>query len=363
MQKSTFIRNIAIRRIALFSFMFILCSQMNFAQSDTIVSTTKKPAKNGWQKITSFINSVDRFFSSHDTLYVTPNKYIFKVTALYTNRHEFYDFASDNGQSITMVPANRSKFGLAIAWKWLSVGYSFDFNKYNKGTDFNMTMCNSRCAMDVYYRKKNTRFRISDYDGFYNDNNEIQANRVPFEGLSVSQIGANLSYIFNNQHFSYRAAYIFSTVQRISSGGFILGLNYNHQRFRLDSNKFDEKIKEQLANELNFGEIKYNNIALSCGYSYNWVFARNFMANITITPAIGYKSPSLCVDKSVRFIDNINFDLTSRLAVVYNNTHWYAGASAVSNFYSYRKDNLSVVNEFGIVKAYIGIYFVPRKKR
>ena len=36
--------------------------------------------------------------------------------------------------------------------------------------------------------------------------------------------------------------------------------------------------------------IKYTNANISFGYAYNWVFARNCLACLSLTPAIAYKA-------------------------------------------------------------------------
>lgn len=44
--------------------------------------------------------------------------------------------------------------------------------------------------------------------------------------------------------------------------------------------------------------IKYTNANISFGYAYNWVFARNCLACLSLTPAIAYKASD--VDAEVR---------------------------------------------------------------
>lgn len=355
------------KRILAFLIMLVAFTLSTFAQSDTIVSP-EKAKSNFFQKtgnaIVSVVRFLDRTFSTHDTLYVTPNKYRFTVMTQYCCRHEFYNFSSfDQKQSITITPKEKHSMGVQFGWKWVLCYLSFDLDSKSNDTDFFFSCSNSRCGLDILYRKKNEGFKISRLDGFYNGDREIQANNRPFDGISVSQIGANAFYIFNNKRFSYRSAYGHSTVQRVNAGGFILGLSYNMQEFLIDSNKFDGDIREQLSPNMNIDGIKYHNISISGGYSYNWVLARNLIANATLTPAICYKSASFKKQDGDKFVDNINFDLTAKAALVYNNTRWYAGTAIIANTFSYRKDYLSAVNGLGTLKVYIGINFVPRKKR
>ena len=115
--------------------------------------------------------------------------------------------------------------------------------------------------------------------------------------------------------------------------------------------------------ELKFNKINYIDLSVNFGYSYNWVFAKNFLANISSTPAIGYKTTSLksIIDNSTEYESSINIDLVTRMAVVYNNGKYYAGASFTSHTYTYTKPTISILNGFGYLKIYAGFYFWRKK--
>jgi hypothetical protein len=106
--------------------------------------------------------------------------------------------------------------------------------------------------------------------------------------------------------------------------------------------------------------VKYKDFSINFGYSYNWVFAKDFVANISLTPAIGYKNTSLKLHNSKVFLSSINFDLITRAAIVYNNSKYYAGASLVSHTYSYNKSSLAILNGFGVINVYVGFNFWRR---
>ena len=85
------------------------------------------------------------------------------------------------------------------------------------------------------------------------------------------------------------------------------------------------------------------------------MFAKDYLANISLTPSIGYKDTKFKLENGKNFINNINFDLISRAALVYNNARYFVGLSIVSHTYSYRKTGLSIVNGFGTINIYTGI--------
>ena len=309
------------------------------------------------------VNFIDKLLEQ-DTLYVDPNKYNLSIMPQYTYGNEFYRFSADNKkQSISIVPESNNKIGLSFGWRWIFVGYSFTLNNIQPEFDMDLNLYCSRAGFEFFYRKRNDGFKINSLKGFYENDMPLTNYNRDVDGLSTSQIGANIFYIFNHKKFSFPAAYSQSTNQRISAGSFILGLNCNEQQFTFDHNAIDSRIESQMLEEMKFEKIGYIDLSLNFGYSYNWAFAKDFLANISFSPAVGYKSTSLksSIDNSNEFIASINMNVTSRLALVYNNGRYYAGTSLVRHTYSYSKSSLSILNGFGYIKVYAGFNFWRKK--
>ena len=305
---------------------------------------------------------IEKNLDEKDSLYISPNLYNFTIMPQFSNSFEYYRFSSDEReQSITLNPGFSNKFGLYLGWRWIFLGYSINLDQSSPETDINLSFYTSKIGFDLFYRKRSRGFEVQRLKGFYDNGKVLKEYNHNFNGLIVRQKGFNVYYIFNNKQFSYPAAYSQSTNQRISAGSFILGINYNEQSFDFDYHKFDPKIQSQLLPELKFNEVKYHDFSVNFGYSYNWVFAKNCLANISLTPAIGYKNTSLRLKSSKEFLSNINIDFITRAAIVYNNSKYYAGASIVSNTYSYNKKSLSIINTFGVINVYIGFNFWRRK--
>ena len=306
---------------------------------------------------------IEETLDSRDSVYISPDLYNLTVMPQYSYCYEYYRFSSvSSEQSITLAPDSRNKIGLYFGWRWIFLGYSFDLSNDKPLSDINFSFYTSAIGIDLFYRERSEGYRIKRLNGFYSEENkELKYYKHRFNGLSVKQKGANLYYIFNHDKFSYPAAYNHTTNQRISAGSFILGLSYNEQSFFFNHGKFDTPIRVQLDEELKFDKVKYKDFSINFGYSYNWVFAKDFLANISITPAIGYKNTSFKLNNGNELLSSINFDLITRAAIVYNNSRYYAGASLVSNTYSYTKNSLSILNGFGVVNIYFGVNFWRRK--
>ena len=311
------------------------------------------------KKTEEFINT---YLDEKDSIYISPNLYNLTIMPQYSNAYEYYRFSTgDNQQRITMSPSSINRIGLYLGWRWLFLGYSIDLEGGGPQTDLNFSFYTSKAGIDLFYRKRTEGYVIRDLVGFNKGGKEIVDYNHNFDGLTVEQLGVNLYYVFNNKRFSYPAAYSQSTNQRISAGSFILGMNYNEQSFIFDYTKFDPQIQEALVPELKFNNVEYKDFSINFGYSYNWVFAKNCLANISLTPAIGYKNTSLKLKNSKELFSSINFDLITRAAIVYNNSQYYAGASLVSHTYSYNRNSLAILNGFGVINIYVGVNFWRRK--
>ncbi|MBR6805810.1 MAG: DUF4421 domain-containing protein [Bacteroidaceae bacterium] len=310
------------------------------------------------KKIESTNKVIYKHLDEKDTHYITPNLYKWTFMAQYSNCYEYYKFSAKNSsQSISLSPDTRNKLGFYVGWRWIFLGWSFDLDRQNTKNDWNFSFYTSKVGIDIFHRKTGDNFRIRKLTGF-NDpvsGAEIEPYGQLFDGVSVEQSGINLYYIFNNKKFSYPAAYSQSTNQRISCGSFLLGFSYSRQSFHLDASRFDSNIKAAMHPSMNFNRIKYHDYSISAGYSYNWVFAKNCLANISLTPAIGYKRSRINTDEDRSIFKNINADLISRAAIVYNNSRFFVGASLVSHTYTYHRSTISIVNGFGVVNIYSGI--------
>ena len=142
--------------------------------------------------------------------------------------------------------------------------------------------------MDIIYRRTGNSYKIHDVTGF--------SDRIPtdysedFDGLKVKMKGLNLYYIFNNRRFSYPAAFSQSTNQRRNAGSFIAGFSVSTHNLDFDYTKLPDIIRETMNPGMKVDHIKYTNISLNFGYAYNWVFARNCLACLSLNPAVAYKT-------------------------------------------------------------------------
>lgn len=346
---------------------------------DSTINTKQKIKRYG-NIFTRFIKAFDEF----DTTYITPNRYNWAFMLQNTNSFEFYKLQSQlQTQRISFSPRPAVKIGPYIGWRWIFLGYTFEVNSLGKGheskrTEFELSLYSSMLGCDLIYRSTGDDFHFSKVSGFGENSKDVEGHH--YDGIHVKTIGANAYYIFNHKHFSYPAAFAQSTVQRKSCGTWKAGISITRHEMSFDYAKLPNELTQNpnhpLGEEFKFNQIDYTDFSLSCGYAYNWVFARNWLFCISIAPAVGYKkthTSSLSMQTvedqeeqtSVHRIfnrDNFNIDFTGRTGLVWNNTKYFGGISAIVHNYNYRRRVLDISNTFGTINVYFGLNFQLRKQ-
>ena len=315
-------------------------------------------------------------FNDVDTLFIEPNKYNLAFMLEHSSWYEHFSLKgiqNDKTQRINFAPNANFKLGIYFGWRWIFLGYTFDaanlFGKEKEKTkkkEMGLNIYSSKFGVDLYWRKTGSDFKIRSYSGF--DLPPTTYKDVDFAGIESKIVGFNTYWIFNHKHFSYPAVYSQSTNQRRSAGSWMSGLSYSHQSILFNWHDLPWEIGKHLYPHLRFSRIKYSDFSINVGYGYNWVFAKNCVANLSLLPAIGYKASKIeseynnaQKDPDEHWIEDINFDLITRAGIVYNNSKYFVGASVVINTYRYSKNNFTLTNSFGTLRVYAGLNFWKRK--
>lgn len=343
---------------------------MIMAENDSL--RTRKPF---FKRLGHTMYGIVKSFNDMDSDYIEQQKYNYTVMLQNTYTYEMYELKTKNGNTLTLAPRTSVKLGPYIGWRWVFLGYQFDIGMMASAEDsrkkeFNLSLYSSLIGIDMYVRNTGNNYKIIKADlGPDIDTQNIKD--VPFSGIKTSVAGFNMYYIFNHRKFSYPAAFSQSTRQKKSCGTALMGIGYNHQSFSLDFDKLQSTINQytdteaKVDSDMMFDKVKYTDISVSGGYAYNFVFARNLLLAASVSLAIGYKhSTSDISSKKGMFNDfsfnNFNLDGVGRFGVVWNNSRWYAGASAIMHGYTYRKTQISINNMFGSLNIYFGYNFGKR---
>lgn len=326
------------------------------------------------KKELSEVRRVVRGFSAIDTNYIEPQHYNFTVMLQSTFNYDMYRLKS-GGQSVMFSPDVTTKVGPYVGWRWFFLGYTFDLKNLTLGSkqkrEIDFSIYSSQIGVDLFYRRTGSDYKIRRVTTS-STGETTEMENVSFDGLNVGITGLNLYYIFNHNRFSYPAAFSQSTCQKISCGSWMAGIGYTHHTLDLDYERLKTTVERNMPSgdmELDSGlmvtDVSYTDVNVSCGYAYNWVFAKNCLFCASLQGALGYKHSGgdSDGDSGLRSFDfsNFNIDGVGRFGVVYNNTRWYTGLSAIVRTYNYSKSRFETNNIFGSVNVYIGYNFGLKK--
>lgn len=309
-----------------------------------------------------------------DTNYIERNKYNLTLMTRSDWRYKMIwlrgmDDDDHSHQTLYFHPKSQVTIGPYVGYSLLFLGWTIDIGSdiTSNNSNIYLSLYAPMFGVDYYYERDVNGYRISRISGFNNEVKEASHGQE-FPGLSTHMKYLHFYYIFNHRHFSYPAAYSQSTVQRRSSGAFILGYTYSLQKIdfnyeQLPSAFYDANGQLILNSALQVHEVRYHNHSISLGYTYNWVFARNFLFNISAAPAIGYnftRGENITSEKMYR-LSNINFDFIGKLAVVWNTGRMFAGGAFTAHTYAYRKSTFSCQNILLGAQLYLGINLWAKK--
>lgn len=330
---------------------------------DSIKTTKHNSFKKAFKK---FLN-----FNDFDTLYIKPNRYNYALMTTHFSNFEYYSLTSNQPQhqKLSFSPNPNNKIGGYFGWRWIFLGWSINVNdiyrkaeKSNKGTEFDLSLYSSKIGVDIFYRRTGNDYKIHKIKGFPED---IPSDlNTKFSGLKVNITGLNLYYIFNNRKFSYPAAFSQSTNQRRNAGSLIAGFSISKHNLDFDYTKLPEPIQETMNPDMKVDNIKYTNANISFGYAYNWVFARNCLACLSLTPSIAYKFSDVNaeVHEGKKWYGKFSLDFLIRAGIVYNNGKYFVGTSFVGKNYNYHQNNFALENGYGTLQVYAGFNFRLRKE-
>lgn len=325
----------------------------------------------------NIIKRISDFFDI-DTTFIEPQHYDYTVMWQNTNTYEAYTLRTKDEHRVRLSPEPSLKIGPYFGWKWLFLGYTIDVAHLKDGhnkQDFDISLYSNQVGVDLFYRKSGNDYRIRSVN-LGNDINTRELHNVAFGGISSSVKGFNLYYIVNHKRFSYPAAFSQSTCQKRSVGSWMFGIGYTKHVLNINVAELYDIYKIRLGDkyyEANIDEtmtevkVNYTDYAASFGYGYNWVFAPRWLFAASLSLAFGAKHTTGDTQHTLFelrdfSLSNFNIDGVGRFGIVWNNTRWYAGASAIMHSYHYSKQQFSTNSMFGNVNVYLGFNFKKKKR-
>ncbi|MCC7501161.1 MAG: DUF4421 domain-containing protein [Flavobacteriales bacterium] len=231
--------------------------------------------------------------SGYDSTYVLDYTHIITGrTYLSTKSNAFQLLDRETEQDLLYRPNNRVNLGLGASYRayTLNIGIGFGFlnrDAQDKGeTDY------LDAQINYFSRHFATNVFFQVYKGYYLDSyTTAQLNwpntvTRPFRA-DIRQANAGFSslYIFNNERFSYRAAFNQDAWQRRSAGSFLAGAYLTYYSVQGDSTLMPSVLSARFDPTLNFDKASFLDFGAMGGYAHTFVIREHWF--MTVSGALG----------------------------------------------------------------------------
>lgn len=309
--------------------------------SDSVVD---KPKKSLLRRIFKdfLIDTVVKAFDDDDTTYIADPHFDW-TAGLSLDAAPQTMYVSTTETKFRGSPHTGYSISPIFGWRWLALSFGIGVGRDNpRVTQFSLNVYPRPIAGEVFYQRNEGDFY---YGGKH------------FPGNDATILSLHAYHPFNYHKFSYSAAMSQGSPQKLSAGSWFLGARYDYLRLHLTDN-------EVLDPGRLHPPLRYlmHNIAVTSGYAYNWVFARNWLFCIGAHPGVGlalYRDNWHEGNYSARAF---SASVVGRMGLSWNIDRWTAGFSA---FYT---GNLTTCRDFtqyhsrANFSLFMGYKFRYRKK-
>ncbi len=286
-----------------------------------------------------------------DTNYIQDYHDWLNIKLIGVMRDNKFSIKDNVSQSILEYGINTNvNSGLGLTFRGIGVDFEFnppglnnDDHKYGKSTQLSFsTSANSRRFIyDVYYRY-NQGFHTTIEYKIPNDTTGVTFP-IYRPDIKNTLIGLNLVYIFNNKRFSSSAPYNLTQRQKKSAGSVLLGTFVSLYAINADSVIFPDTLKKNFNPSVQFKDAGSITYGLSFGYTYTFVFFRNWFLNLYTLPGLSfqqyYSTNAYNQQTHTKFAAGLS--LQSRFSIGYNRSNYFIGISYMENNYFVNNDKKS----------------------
>ncbi|PKP34993.1 MAG: hypothetical protein CVU00_04505 [Bacteroidetes bacterium HGW-Bacteroidetes-17] len=266
------------------------------------------------------------------------------------------------------IPNNDIKNGLAFFHKWYGVGLAVNNPFAGKDVARKGKSKIVDLRVNAYGQAISAELALQDYQGFFLKNMLDQPIAWNPESayllrpdMHIFSTSAIMYCVVNHKKHSFRAAYIQNERQLKSSGSFIIMPSFVYLKLQSDSTMIPDFYNSTyLVQDIEHIEDgKFFTYGVSLGYSYTYVFFKNFYVNLSLIPGLfmqnyDYES-ELGSDKGAKF----SALWLGRAAFGFNSDFIYLGIGGVHGF-NPSKFNIGQTNfnyEMNQIRVWIGTRF------
>lgn len=305
------------------------------------------------QKCSLFENSLVKKFDTFmynryhkkkiDSVFIKRPDYRFTVKT----RFNYNLFISDLQHTDVQIHLeSKHKSTISFSGSYLGLALSFSINpdkmsgKYFD-TEFNLASYGNKFGFDVTIQTS------EDINGSLTIDNELYKLRE--KSIRQTYLNLNGYYAFNNQRFSYPAAFSQSYIQRKSAGSFLISSSFQCYLF--------EVIADELPSD-SLLRVFSGALSLGAGYGYNMVPEEHWLIHVSAIPTLAFLGKHYISLGKER--ENIHYKfpetiIVGRAAIVYNLNRFFAGSSLSYNYSHFgNKEDLVLQYNKWIARVFVG---------
>jgi hypothetical protein len=183
--------------------------------------------------------------------------------------------------------------------------------------------------------------------------------------ISSANIGISVNYIFNNSHFSYRAAFSDTERQKKNAGSLIVGGSIISYRTKADSSIVPREIdREFFLKSRDISKLGVLAFNANIGYAYSLVFLRNGIFTLSYILGTGVQDNTFGSEVD-REINRWRFSMnhSGRLGIGYRFNRYYLriGIIRSTQYTNLKYNDLGIGNGTNFMQISLGKRFSLRK--
>lgn len=278
--------------------------------------------------------------NSFDTAYVKDYSHILTGRVYSSTKYNKLQLGGLRGtKALIFRPNNKINFGIGASYRALTLNIGVGIPGVNKDQDKYGQTRYLDAQANIHTKRWATNLFLQRFRGYYISSytkEELgwqQGTRFPTRpDLTQFNLGASTVHIFNNDRFSYRAAFNQDAWQRRSQGSFLAGGYLTYFHLRADSSIVPSQLSNLYEGGLRMRRGGFLDLGPSAGYAYTLVIAEHFFLTGSVVVGAG-----LSAQRAATAADNGREDLKTvagvgwhgqfRAGAGYNSARYYAGVS------------------------------------
>ncbi|MBQ2522342.1 MAG: DUF4421 family protein [Bacteroidales bacterium] len=247
----------------------------------------------------------------------------------------------------------RTKVALGFGYGGLMLNIGFNpasFAKNQTDIELSLSCYRNTFGFDLNYRHSKTLHgTISAPPGFHADVQKGNATHQILQG--------GMYYAVNHKRFSYPAAFKQTFLQKKSAGSLLVGLSGTWQHIRVG------EIEHVTREAMRFSTV---DIALGCGYGYNFAITERLLFHLSVMPAMVFGVGRKCSFNYREQAFRYRFPegaVTAKSALVWHVGRFSMGLSADYRYlYTGRREELCITSQIWNANAFVDVRFGKKGK-